>query len=1340
MMSVYISIGITTASAASTRDTSSGQWVSNVKVSASGSYTPDGSSYSTNVYKINGAFAYCLEPAKDSPQGNSVKLMFCEVGAANLKKAMYYYTGAGNNIKAFSYNGTKCTLIEYMDKLISNYWFSSAGSTGTKFLLIHYACAKLYGTSDWSYGLATNDWINAVTTLANAISRAENAPSDFVCYLAKSVNTSVQTLLFIPSNSVTVTKVDSNNNKKLSGATFRIDWYENDSRYVPRYTKTTGSNGTVAFSNLPPGKYRVTETNAPKGYANAASQYFTVSGTGGTGSVSNGNLTFQDNPYIKLQLLKTSANTSITNNNDCYSLEGAVYNVYTNSSCTGTAVGSIKTNKNGYGCFGSGSDKNTSTKDKNTAFYGENSGKSVELKSGITYYCKEVTAPKGYELDGTIYKFTDSGTVSGDNIKIYRAVSTKDNKSTPKDIPIDDPVGIVLQKKNAANGETVNQGLEGAVFQVQYFSEEIDKDYDITSGDTAPTLDSSTLKRTWYIQTDEDGFADFDENYILHTGAYLSDDFYYSEEKIITIPVGTIVIKEIEAPAGYTISDTVFYRRISEEIAAIAKDTNTPIEVPIDEQPAVGYIGINKRNNSGDNVAGASYGLYEDESCTTVVATAVTTKDGYDVFMYGGEEFKALIGKTYYIKEISAPQGYTIDTTVYPITPTVDNTTIQTALIQDVYEDSVKGNIIINKSSNDGVIKNLWFSVTDNLGNEYNAVCTDSNGVATVTGLPVYDGDGNKIQYTVKELGFKVTPGKMSYGGYSWVIKAENCINYKGIYYEGLASYSRYLYGDIDGAFVNFEDGYTKELTANKNVTYEFVNTAPTVEILINKNSYDGAKKGFWFRVEDQFGNSYGEICTDSNGSARLTDNNATRQLLSCLVVPYSAAAIPVEYRIVELGLKDPGTGEYYLPERYNKLYVSNYYSTEVIKNHQVMDFDVYNSPDIGSIEINKSSDDGVVSNLCFSVQSFNDEGDKTALGYDKSGNPIYSFVMKTNKDGYAISDDFTVYDVNGEEMNGLPVYVFGSVDDEINYEITELGNENNNGTYTFPSRYINNEPVRYNLLENRNIVYKCHNTTKTAKLQICKTSDDGLVDEIWFNVKCDAAGLDVNVVTDSSGYSEIIENLQVYQAGTDNLLTYTVTELGIDDGNGNYSIPSRYTNPKVKKVTLDEYADNNVTIAAMHNTLKNGSVTLYKKDDDGNSLSGSVWKLYSSDGNIIHLIQNGSGKYFVNENGTVTELPTNASGELIITDLPQGDYYLIEIKTPNGFMSYGNKVDFTISTDSGETLNKKLTVKDHHIVMYNTGGNGTTSIYIVGVIMAVISLAFIAIAVLKLRKKHSVK
>lgn len=430
-------------------------------------------------------------------------------------------------------------------------------------------------------------------------------------------------------------------------------------------------------------------------------------------------LTFPD--VVKLQLHKSSSNKELTAGNGCYSLSGAEYGIYTDKACT-KKIGSITTNASGYGSY------------------------SKYVDASASYYAKETKAPKGYELDETVYTFVNSGKKAADGTKIYRFSCT--------DEPVDDPVGIVLQKKNAITGETTSQGLGGAVFSIEYYAQEIDKDYDVKADETAPALDSKNLKRTWYIQTDEDGYAELNKNYLAD--GYNSDEFYYNNN-LITVPIGTVVIREEKAPDGYSLSDVVFYRVINEEIAGLAQDTNTPIKVPIDEMPAKAYVGINKLNQSGIGVGGAVYGLYSDSACASLYDKLTTSADGKGTFAKSVD-----VGKTYYIKEITAPTGYELDDTVYPVIANEENSTVETAVIQTIYEDAIKADLKIKKSSTDGIVSNLWFAISDSLGNEYNAVSTDKNGEATVKGLRVYDDKGNKITYTVKELGFKTTLGSHS--------------------------------------------------------------------------------------------------------------------------------------------------------------------------------------------------------------------------------------------------------------------------------------------------------------------------------------------------------------------------------------------------------------------------------------------------------------------------------------------------------------------------------------------------------------------------------------------------
>ncbi len=77
-----------------------------------------------------------------------------------------------------------------------------------------------------------------------------------------------------------------------------------------------------------------------------------------------------------------SSNTTITNGNDCYSLSGATYGVYSDKGCT-KSVATLTTNANG----------NTDT---------------VELRAA-TYYVKETKAPKGFQLDKNVYTYDGQG-------------------------------------------------------------------------------------------------------------------------------------------------------------------------------------------------------------------------------------------------------------------------------------------------------------------------------------------------------------------------------------------------------------------------------------------------------------------------------------------------------------------------------------------------------------------------------------------------------------------------------------------------------------------------------------------------------------------------------------------------------------------------------------------------------------------------------------------------------------------------------------------------------------------------------------------------------------------
>lgn len=1061
-------------------------------------------------------------------------------------------------------------------------------------------------------------------------------------------------------------------------------------------SKNLGSTVNVTFKNSFLKKHGIKSKNSL--YLITSNDYasYQTFAQGSNYTVKDGyvKLTFQD--VVKLQLHKSSSNKELTAGNDCYSLNGAEYGIYTDKACT-KKIGSITTNASGYGSY------------------------SKYVDASASYYAKETKAPKGYELDETVYTFVNSGKKAADGTKIYSFSCTDD--------PVNDPVGIILQKKNAITGETTSQGLGGAVFSVSYYAQEIDKDYNVKPGDTAPALDSKNLKRTWYIETNSNGYCDLNKRFLAE--GYNSDDFYFWENNPEPIvPIGTVVIREEKAPEGYSLSDVVFYRHISEEIAGLAQDTNTPIKVPIDEMPAKAYIGIHKLNQSGVGVANAAYGLYADAECKqTAVSTLVTDKNGKGVFSDSVD-----VGKTYYIKEQTAPTGYELDETVYPVIANEENSTVETAIIQTIYEDAIKADLKIKKSSTDGIVSNLWFAISDSLGNEYNAVSTDKNGEATVKGLRVYDDKGNKITYTVKELGFKTTLGSHSYGGYTWTIKKENAISYKGSYYEGVSNavfsncenaYSRYYYGKSSGAKSN-ANGKSLTLDESKTVTFSFQNTVPETDLTVKKSSYNGKVSGVWFEVQDENGKYYGSIVTDSSGTANYYSRYGEK-LKSCLTVPNSAICIPIKYKIVEKGFL--GGGSYYFPENYLEKAESEFKTANKYGTTSTLNYSVYNAPATGSININKTSEDGVIEGLSFKLEAFDDEreyGDDlipTTMAYDADGNEITSLILTTDANGKASTDNMQFYDINGNKIDGILPYVFNQNGFQITYRLTEIGIKQSDGTYKFPSRYEVQDAVEFTIYDTdeHTYTYDCVNTVKTGSLQVQKTSEDDVVDGLYFEISCAETGFNEKVSTDLEGLSPEISDLPIYNSN-DELLKYKVTELGELNEDGTYSLPYKYNKPKSVTVTLNS---DTVVFANIKNTLKTGSVKLTKTDGT-KALTGSGWQLYKSDDTPVRCIQNGTGSYmYLSESESATDcMATN--GTLLIRKLPVGDYYFVESVTPSGYMPYGKKVEFTISADNENTLNMSLTVADNKSVLSQTGGGGIAPFYFVAVALGAMAIIFI--------------
>ena len=76
---------------------------------------------------------------------------------------------------------------------------------------------------------------------------------------------------------------------------------------------------------------------------------------------------------------------------------------------------------------------------------------------------------------------------------------------------------------------------------------------------------------------------------------------------------------------------------------------------------------------------GAVFGIYADEACTQLIDTVVTNEDGF-------AESAQVAAGTYYLKEISAPAGYTINEQVYTIEASLTSSTKTTTATTTVFE------------------------------------------------------------------------------------------------------------------------------------------------------------------------------------------------------------------------------------------------------------------------------------------------------------------------------------------------------------------------------------------------------------------------------------------------------------------------------------------------------------------------------------------------------------------------------------------------------------------------------------------------------------------------------
>ena len=410
------------------------------------------------------------------------------------------------------------------------------------------------------------------------------------------------------------------------------------------------------------------------------------------------------------KIQKSSSNTAITKSNDCYSLSGATYGVYSDKGCT-KSVATLTTNASG----------NTDT---------------VELRAA-TYYVKETKAPKGFQLDKNVYTMT---------VKAGET-STLKVSDTPK---VADTL-VELFKIDMETGKATAQGnaaLSGAEFTWHYY-------------DGFYTKDNLPEKatRTWVTKTVAEKSSDGSIHYVTKlSDAYkVSGDAFYIQNEKSVLPLGTLTVEETKAPDGYLLDGAYMQAGDSTEqikgmyLTQITEDGELAVlsgsnQYSVSDQVIRGGVKIQKRDlETKDTKAQGSATLKDtafaiislNENSVLVegklykknetVKTIQTGIDGIatttaDLLPYG----------KYKLEETKAPEGYLTDGA-----KAIEFSITENGKIVDLTDESHSIYNQIKRGDLEGVkigagthkrLANVPFKITSKTTGESHIVVTDKNG------------------------------------------------------------------------------------------------------------------------------------------------------------------------------------------------------------------------------------------------------------------------------------------------------------------------------------------------------------------------------------------------------------------------------------------------------------------------------------------------------------------------------------------------------------------------------------------------------------------------------------
>lgn len=775
----------------------------------------NGSAGKLDAYKflINGEVGYCIDPQLPAQKTGGKTMEFTQFSGDTGKEVIkldpnstdekeralivglsVLYGGYGDYFSTFENGGKSAKSI--MDGFIDGVYSSLFSKMNTRedkyYFLSHYTLSQLYhelvndGTSwkTWSNYKDVNTMINRLVDYTknivkstgdySAIKRScatnnyyitqpKGKDGTFCQHLIVRIPKKAKLYLEKSGTSEEIKNLTEQTTDKdylnFAGAQYTL--YSDDNKVVA--VAELDKNGNIAkikysYSNqdwitknyfeLVSGQYYLKETKAPSnGYFALSNKKYNVTVT--TDDCNNERildiLQLSDTEIVKLKFKKESSNPDLTTDNDCYSLDGGMFAVFANkkSAYDYLADNSVKNNIVRYFITDSNGDCKAISKDGNSWDYNANS-ELYKIAYSDSYYAVEMAAPKGFKNYNRPVQMTINGTNGG-----FVVLS-----ATIADEPLNDPINILVRKKDAVTGQYTN--MENAEFTVKYYS-----GYYYSENE----LVGKSPERKWILKTDSDGYTHLDESY--RADSDYGEPFYYATTSNPAMPLGTVTIQETKAPTGYKINPELFIRQIKVDEATGSITTFNEIEVPEPRDTVYGNLTIYK--TADDSKRGANtakdvwFNVKSDDGVTD--ENIVTKSQGVDgaatlsdlpVYKASGEYVKYIITELGYK---NADGTYSIPDRYIP--PAKKTVTLKENVTLSFYFANrlQKTGLIVQKESEDGIVSGFYFSVKSDDGKTNKVLVTGEDGTAQLTNLAVYNTSNEKVKYTIDELGFKNADG-----------------------------------------------------------------------------------------------------------------------------------------------------------------------------------------------------------------------------------------------------------------------------------------------------------------------------------------------------------------------------------------------------------------------------------------------------------------------------------------------------------------------------------------------------------------------------------------------------